>query len=366
MGKIKELQNANLDSPERLAKAKAADLQAFFNDEKVAKQIVTAAKRVSKKRAAGEDAAPSPKKARRAPVSAEPPTSPQELEASLLLPTSDATQDELLATTVVSNRAPLVLAFAVTLLKHTMPEQPLSSRLSLAQAYVSTTSRARAVNLGIQQLGRSEIEAEEQLAQGQPVVAVMGKELRVLRRWGYEWKSEVPAGEQSAPSTVKGDGKETDEEVKAGLDGTDAATGEEAEEQHPPLWALDLEALRKSNRSDTPNANLKAGNNSNLPIYTPQSARAYLLKSFDSPAESGKKASASARMAQKERNLGHLLRALDLLYDSWAPFISPEQLDQRTWGWYVKVRPAVEEGVAGWGGKNGIKLGDILGLRRTP
>ena len=61
-----------------------------------------------------------------------------------------------------------------------------------------------------------------------------------------------------------------------------------------------------------------------------------------------------------------LLRALDLLYQSWIGTLGPEALDKRVWGWYVKVRPAVEQGVAGWGGKNEVKLADILALRREP
>lgn len=70
------------------------------------------------------------------------------LEASLGLP---LVEDEAIrATTIVTNRTPLVLAFAVELLRFTMPEQPPSSRLSLAQAVVSANSRAKAVSLVIE------------------------------------------------------------------------------------------------------------------------------------------------------------------------------------------------------------------------
>jgi hypothetical protein len=61
-----------------------------------------------------------------------------------------------------------------------------------------------------------------------------------------------------------------------------------------------------------------------------------------------------------------LLRAIDLLYQSWIGTIGPAELDKRVWGWYVRVRPAVEQGAAGWGGKNEVKLADILALRREP
>ncbi|KAK5680288.1 hypothetical protein LTS10_007215 [Elasticomyces elasticus] len=364
MSKIKELQQheANLTTPEKLATVKAKDISSIFPDEKVAKAVVAAAKRVTKKRAAGEDAAPSPKKRKRDALIPEEPTSPADLEAGVALPVSSADEKELATITVFSNRAPLFLAFTVTLLKHTMPEQPLTSRLSLAQAFISTSSRSRAISLGIQTLDRKEVEAEELLAQGQPKVNIMGKEISILKRWGYEWEREGVTAPTSEQDTVPNEALklETKDVV------VDAQDVPNVEEQ-PALWALDLESLRKSNRSDITLANVRAGNNSSLPIYTPQSARAYLLKSFDSPADDkAPKSGASAKAAVKERNLGHLLRALDMLYDSWASTLDGAELDKRTWSWYVKVRPDVEHGVAGWGGKNEIRLADILGLRRQP
>lgn len=87
---------------------------------------------------------------------------------------------------MVTNRAPLVLAFAVQLLKYTMPEQPLSSRLSLGQAVVSVNSRSKAVSLGLEKGGGAESEG---WGQGQPKVKVLGREVSVLKRGGYEWRS---------------------------------------------------------------------------------------------------------------------------------------------------------------------------------
>ncbi|KAK0933080.1 hypothetical protein LTR29_015340 [Friedmanniomyces endolithicus] len=368
LSKVKELQQANLATPEKLAKVKATEITTMFPDGKMAKVIIAAAKRVTKKRAAGDDTGPSPKKRKKdSRVSDDAPISPADLEASVGLPTSTASEAELATMTIFSNRAPLFLAFTVTLLKHTMPEQPLTSRLSLAQAFISTSSRSRAVNLGIQTLDRDDVEAEERLAMGQPSVVILGKEIKILRRWGYEWKE----GEGADRGGVEGSVLEGDQE--AGAEHHDrreeiveGSADADAEEQ-PALWALDLEALRKSNKSNISLANAKAGNNSSLPIYTPQSARAYLLKSFDTPSDSKtSKTSAGAKAANKEQNLGCLLQALDLLYDSWATSLTPAELDKRTWGWYVKVRPEVEQGVAGWGGKNEIRLADILALRRQP
>ncbi|KAI6899770.1 hypothetical protein KC318_g7462 [Hortaea werneckii] len=349
MAKVKELQVADLDSPEKLSQKKTKDIVSVFPDEKMAKQVITAARRVSKKRSAEGDIAPSPKKKQKEMTSSAPSERPEEFEDSIALPHSAATEDELRETNVFTNRAPLVLAFAVTLLKYTMPEQPLSSRLSLAQGYVSTTSRARAVSLGIQDVSKDEELKEASLGEGQPIVTIVGKELRVLKRWGYEWQSNA-----SKRPEVK-----HEDEPKA----DDAARGQEEKDPDPALWALDLEAMRKGN-SRSP-----ASGNSALPIYTPQSARAYLLKSFHSAAPlpedgSATKQSAKAKAAEKEDNLGRLLKVIDMVYASWAETLSPEELDKRTWSWYVRVRPSVESGVAGWGGKNQVKLAEILDLRR--
>ncbi|KAM3421786.1 hypothetical protein BST61_g2164 [Cercospora zeina] len=363
LSKVKNLQTANLNSPETIAKANPGDLKPIFEDDKLIKQIIAAAKRVSKKRAAGEDnvaiRTPPKKKSKNESLFSEEPLAPADLEESLKLPYSDLSADQLQDVVLHTNRAPLVLAFLVILLKHTMPEQPLSSRLSLAQAYVSVTSRSRAAYLGIESGKSAE---EEGFGEGQPVVTVAGKEIKVLKRWGYEWKTEEAKEEQEA------DAKMIKAEEAAASGDKDDEAGAVAEEM-PPLWALDLEALKKTGSSKQPAAT-QAGNHSGLPIYTPQSARAYLLKSFDSPPSSNeassKKPSAAARVALKEQNLGKLLRALDLLYDSWSTKLSPAELDQRTWNWYVKVRPPVEDGVAGWGEKNKLKLADILALRNAP
>lgn len=277
--------------------------------------------------------------------------SPADLEDSLSLP--DAVKDEKLLSEAVifTNRAPLVLAFALTLLEHTMPEQPLSSRLSLAQAYVSASSRDRAVHLGIES-GRSA--EQEGFGQGQPIVRIMGRDVRVMRRWGYD-------------PTSKGEEQATETQSTATLGGE--SQPEEKEDREPPLWGIDLEALRKSTTERSPGAV------NTLPIYTPQSARAYLLKSFNSPpdaASKDKEAATKAQpktgkstvLAQRERNLGMLLGALELLYDSWKATLEPTDLDKRTWNWYAAVRPTVADGVDGWGGKNEVKLESILKLRR--
>jgi hypothetical protein len=355
MSKVKDLQKSELDTPEKLAKIKPAELSGIFPDEKIAKQVLAAAKRVSKKRAAGDDAsATSPAKKKRKDASLfndKDELTPVEYETSLALPSSTETEEELDKVVLFTNRAPLALAFVFTLLKYTMPEQPLSSRLSLAQGYIGVTSKARALYLGIDTGTSAE---QEGFGEGQPSVWITGKEIRVLKRWGYEWKDE---GEVD---------KKRDEGDAEGADGN----AEAEQEEQPPLWALDLEALKKSNTLDSVPAlgQMNKGGESNLPIHRPEAARSYLLKAFDTPPVDSttgqKKGSAAAKVAEKERNLGRLLRVLDLVYESWATTLSPEDLDKRTWGWYVKVRPAVAEGAAGWGGKNKVELADILHLRR--
>jgi len=129
------------------------------------------------------------------------------------------------------------------------------------------------------------------------------------------------------------------------------------------LWGLDLEAMRSTY------APVTGGTSAGMPIYKPEGARAYILKAFGSPppaadASSKKKKSGAALDREREENLGMLLGALHLLFSSWADHLSREELDRRAWSWYVQVRPEVESGVAGWGGKGEVKLADILNLRR--
>ena len=136
---------------------------------------------------------------------------------------------------------------------------------------------------------------------------------------------------------------------------------------HEALWGLDLEGMKSS---DAP---VTGGTAVGMPIHRPEGARNYILKSFASPptkdedegkVKKEKKKTAKEAEREKEENLGLLLGALDMLFGSWSGHIGKEELDRRAWGWYVQVRPEVESGVAGWGGKGDVKLQDILNLRR--
>lgn len=266
-------------------------------DEKQSKSVLAAAKRINKKRKAGGDTAAS---ATKKPKSAE--LSSEEFEAALILPDGNHSEEELLQTVLVANRAPVMLAFVVTLLRYTMPKQPVSARLSLGQALVSANSKSKAASIGLAEKGKS---AEDLgWSQGQPKVRILSREIAVMRRH----------------------------------------TGMERSTQ-PALWGLDLEGLQRKGRTD-------AG----LPIYQPHSARNYLLNAFVEKSE---------KTSNKKENLGKLLQAIDMLCRSWSSVLSSDDLDRRAWAWYTSVRPEVKAGVEGWGNKGEISIKRLLDLRHT-
>jgi hypothetical protein len=246
-----------------------------------------------------------------------------------------------------TNRAPLVLAFAVTLLKYTMPEQPLSSRLSLAQAVVSANSRTKARSIGLETGKTAE---EEGWAKGQPKITLLGRDIAVMRRGDYSADEMADEGDSQAISKDEAQNSHN----------------------HTAFWGLDLEALQKSNGPLV--AGKSATAHSRLPIHTPEAARNYLLKAFtaveredaDHEAEIKRKKPTSAQLtAEKEEAAARLLKALDQLFESWASKLDKADLDRRAWGWYLHVRPDVAQGQAGWGQKGLVKLDGILKLTRS-
>jgi hypothetical protein len=312
---------------------------------------LAAAKRVSIKRKRGlpeETTAIPSKRSRVDPTEIK---SPADVEASLVLPTSDLSDDDLAGIILTTNRAPLLLAFAATLIKHTMPEQPPSSCLSLAQAVTSLNAQAKAANIG---LGSSTSAEKEGWGQGQSLVKVMTRDIRVLKRWGYEWKP-------SLDDTTKDIKTEDTDQMPS----ADSHPETSLVEDSPALLALDLEQLR---RLDAPPIVTASASTADLPVYHAGPARNYILKAFDSvyddKTETKKKKPSAELAAERDMNLGHLIKALDLLFQSWSVVLTPDELDKRAWSWYVKVRPQVEAGRAGWGAKGQVKLKDILDLRR--
>ncbi|KAL8716540.1 MAG: hypothetical protein Q9225_006133 [Loekoesia sp. 1 TL-2023] len=115
MSKVKTLKEACLTSPESLSKAPLPSIQSIFPDEKLAKQILSAAKRVSKKRTTSSTSATSSpsKRVKKAVPKPGEQLSPADFEASLALPnldiSSSAEEDEIKNTVLYTNHTPCPL-----------------------------------------------------------------------------------------------------------------------------------------------------------------------------------------------------------------------------------------------------------------
>ncbi|KAL6246896.1 hypothetical protein RBB50_006203 [Rhinocladiella similis] len=330
MSKISVLRKEQLNTPENISRANEATVKSIFTDEKVLKQVLNAAKRVSnpKKRSSAQAESSASKR-----VKAEPSVADE--ESSLALPVTAISLEEIESLTIETNRAPLFLAFTIAVLSYTHSEQPLSSRWSLAQAVVSAGAQSKAKYLGLTSGPTAE---EDGWAQGQPKVKIMGREIAVMRRHVAAQSED----DHSSPSTA--------------------------------FWGLDLEALRRSNG---PLIGARDGHRQNgPPIHKPSAPRNYLLKSMiviesgDVQAEdgkahkTGKKPSPKSMAGKREEAAAVILKAIDAVCQSWASALSNEDLDQRAQAWYVLVRPEVEQGQAGWGQRGKVHLKDILKLKR--
>lgn len=343
LAKITLLRKAKLNTAESIAQADPSVLEPVFTEEKVLKQVLNAAKRVSnpKKRTLAQVGSTGSKRVKTEDGSR------VDDGSSLALPTTDLSTEELAKITIETNRSPLFLAFTIVSLKYTHPEQPLASQLSLAQAVVSAGAQSKAKYIGLTSGPTAE---EDGWAQGQPKVKVMGREVAVMRR-------------QVAPAHPDRDHEEA------------------PSSSHDAFWGLDLEALRKSNGPLI--AGQERRGQSGLPIHTPAAARTYLLKSMNIVAPndddandhdtsrdpkssvSKKKASAAKIAARKEEAAAMMLKAIDIVCQSWAGTLTTEELDRRVQSWYVQIRPDVEPGKAGWGQRGHVRLADILKLQRT-
>ncbi|KAL8392822.1 hypothetical protein RB595_002851 [Gaeumannomyces hyphopodioides] len=216
MSHVKALQAVGLKSIQQVAEAPLPDVERAVPDAKAARPLHNACKAAVKRAAAGAgaDAAGGKRAAsgaggggankRPRPGGSNPEErglfgmpeqmAPDELERSLALP-AETDEGRIASTALETNRAPLVLAFAVELLRYTMPEQPPSSRLSMAQAVVAANSRSKAYSLGIENATPAE---REGWGEGQPKVRVMGREIHVLKRGGYTWNGEESIADSSA------------------------------------------------------------------------------------------------------------------------------------------------------------------------
>jgi hypothetical protein len=244
MGRIKNLQTAGFRSLSEIATGDLAALSKALGDEKAAKQLKAAAKKETgsddKKRGASDA-----KRSRSVYELANEPQTQEDQEAILALPNPSADEDEISKTTIYCNRAPLVLAFAVTLLKYTMPEQPLSSRLSLAQAVVSLNSQSKAASIGISSSATAE---KEGWGHGQPKVRIMSREVPVLKRGGYEFKTpehQEPRGEGSR-KTLKVEDENPVPESSGDTTNTTATGEQPLIVEDTPKWAISSSVTLKA------------------------------------------------------------------------------------------------------------------------
>ncbi|KAF0634599.1 hypothetical protein FPSE5266_04654 [Fusarium pseudograminearum] len=208
MGQVKALQSKNLRSIAQIADAHLATVEeALGGDAKAAKSLQTACKNHEKKsgtKRAAEDGVPTTAEVKKPKLEAHrrdldySSMSGDDLEATLELPLEE-NEEIIRNTTVVTNRAPLLLAFAVELLRFTMPEQPPSSRLSLAQAVVSANSRTKAISIGIEKAPPS---GQEKAPEGQPKISIMNRPVPVLKRGGYTWSGSSQVTSSNASSAT--------------------------------------------------------------------------------------------------------------------------------------------------------------------
>jgi hypothetical protein len=269
------------------------------DDLKMARQIINAAKRITRPKAAAS-AASKTSTAKSLPKS--------KALVEISLPEAIKDREKLSSVTLVTNRAPLVLAFALVALSFSPhPIQPLSSRLSLAQAVVSLNSRTKAQAIGLEAGKTAE---EEGWGEGFGTLRILGREVRTLSR---------PDVAVTDPSGVSGFA----------------------------LWGVDLDAVRKRGFSLVADGQVQ----SNAPIHTPHAAKNYLLKAFDRVGGVG-------TAKEREENAATLMGALELIMETWRE----DEVHGRAWEAYIKVRPDVQGGVTGWGQKGEVKLTDILEL----
>lgn len=354
MTKYNLLRKHSLSTADAIAKADPNLLSTIFNDDKITKQIRSAANRVSnpRKRAASQQL-PLPKQSKQAKVEGDIDID----EADLALPQTHLPVDELRSVEIETNRAPLFLAFALALSAYTLPHQPLSSRLSLAQAVTSAGAQSKAKYIGL----TDSTAEDEGWAQGQPSVKLMGRQVAVMRR-------HVVVNEK-----VKQEVKHEEEDTKSQA----TIQADVPVVNHEAFWGIDLEAVK---RAKGPLVAGKTAGSGGLPIHKAQAARSYLLKSIDLIGEDTTsikeepdtsstpfkttKLTAAAKAERRERAVAMLLKTIDHVCDSWSSTVPSDELDRRATAWYAKVRPEVQGGQAGWGQRGKVSLQAIIDLAR--
>ncbi|GKT44104.1 protein IMPACT-B [Colletotrichum spaethianum] len=207
MGQVKALQAVGLRSIQQINEAPFDLVERALGDAKTARSLLTAfkthSKRPSTKRAGDSLNNASDKRAKQQHNSSDSEAAGigvKEQEDALALPVV-TNEEEMAEASIYTNRAPLMLAFVLELLRYTMPVQPLSSRLSLAQAVTSANARTKAVGIG---LARASGE-DGSWSEGQPKVNIMGRTIAVLKRGEYKLETDetvVPVRSDGTPGTV--------------------------------------------------------------------------------------------------------------------------------------------------------------------
>ncbi|KZL87800.1 impact protein [Colletotrichum incanum] len=187
MGQVKALQAVDLRNIQQISDAPFDLVERALGDAKMARSLHTAckthSKRPSSKRSGDSLSATSDKRAKKQHASSDPEPagrSAKEQEDALALPLV-TNEEEIAEASIYTNRAPLMLAFVLELLRYTMPMQPLSSRLSLAQAVISANARTKAVGIGLTKTNGEDGSWDE----GQPKINIMGRTIAVLKRGDY-------------------------------------------------------------------------------------------------------------------------------------------------------------------------------------
>ncbi|KAF3204099.1 hypothetical protein TWF192_006773 [Orbilia oligospora] len=395
MSKAKPLLADGLSSPDEIAKAPLEKLKGIFTDERTAKQVHSAAKRTSKsssskkrsssstheealspssQNATGNTSMISPSKRRRTNQTPSIDTSdPQSWETGLDLPPPIRDENLISITTIITNRAPLLLAFTIVSLTYTHPWLPASSRFSLAQGLLDLTASSKAKSIGIT---RPDDAKNDTVEEGYKKLKVLSKEIPILRRWDTPSTSTTTSFQtetslQKQGVSHKPDKPPSDDVKSTSIDlGPSASAAGDVSPSHPSSSSPSPSVLPVSRTAGTaagsstsaryPNEPIYWSlspsllsqpptasklNPSALPIHLPHAAHSYLTRSFS------------------QDKLPLLLGALHLLYESWVNALDAVDLDRKSWNWYCSIRPTVEDGPEGWGGKGPVKLKDILSLR---
>ncbi|KAK9466537.1 hypothetical protein V1512DRAFT_253674 [Lipomyces arxii] len=114
-------------------------------------------------------------------------------------------EDVIIRSSAAVNRAPLMILFAYTILKHTYPDYGAGSYLSLASATASSASRVKAKAIGLSQAESGLAVDLEKILQGYRTLQTFGSiEVPVLRRGDHSgyWGLDVDAMEKQAEKGV--------------------------------------------------------------------------------------------------------------------------------------------------------------------